>query len=66
MQHRRLLLLLWSALSATCAQTQLCSSKPIVLKVASPEDVAQLTAAALCDNAVIRVVWQGSVQLAEP
>eukprot|EP00953_Heterococcus_sp_UTEX-ZZ885_P021340 11904-Heterococcus_DN1.PRE.1 len=63
--HRLLLLVLWAVLSATCAQTHLCSSRSVVLTVASPKDVAELAAAALCDNAVIRAVWQGNIQLAE-
>eukprot|EP00953_Heterococcus_sp_UTEX-ZZ885_P030620 16174-Heterococcus_DN1.PRE.1 len=60
-----LLLMLWTALSVSCAQTQLCSSKPVAMTVADSKDAAKLAKAALCDNAIIKAVWQGNVQLAE-
>eukprot|EP00953_Heterococcus_sp_UTEX-ZZ885_P000993 1045-Heterococcus_DN1.PRE.1 len=54
-----LVLLLWTALSATCAQAQLSSSKPVTMAVAYANDTAELAAAALCDYAIITAVWQG-------
>eukprot|EP00953_Heterococcus_sp_UTEX-ZZ885_P003628 2472-Heterococcus_DN1.PRE.1 len=57
--------MLWTALSVSCAQTQLCSSKPVAMTVADSKDAAKLAKAALCDNAIIKAVWQGNVQLAE-
>eukprot|EP00953_Heterococcus_sp_UTEX-ZZ885_P038865 19940-Heterococcus_DN1.PRE.3 len=62
---RLLLLMLWTALSATCAQAQLCSSKPVAMTVANAKDAAKLTTAAKCDNAIITVAWQGKIELAD-
>jgi predicted outer membrane repeat protein len=65
MSHRLLLLVLWAALNAVCVQAQLCSILPFTITIASPKDAAKLAAAALCETAIIRAVWQGNVQLAE-
>jgi predicted outer membrane repeat protein len=65
MSHRLLLLVLWAALNATCAQAQLCSALPVTMTVASAKDAAKLAEAPLYDNAIITAVWQGNIQLAE-
>eukprot|EP00953_Heterococcus_sp_UTEX-ZZ885_P035939 18536-Heterococcus_DN1.PRE.5 len=63
--HCRLLLMLWTALSPTCVQAQLCSSNLLATTVATAKDAAKLATAALCDNAIITAAWQGNVPLAE-
>eukprot|EP00953_Heterococcus_sp_UTEX-ZZ885_P013374 7643-Heterococcus_DN1.PRE.3 len=57
--------LLWAAIHKAYAQTQLCSSEPVSLKVSNPKDAAKLAAAALCDNATFTAVWLGNMQLAD-
>eukprot|EP00953_Heterococcus_sp_UTEX-ZZ885_P017695 9900-Heterococcus_DN1.PRE.1 len=57
--------MLWTVLTVSCAQAQLCSSKPVAVTVANAKDAAKLTTAAKCDNAIITAVWQGNVQLAQ-
>eukprot|EP00953_Heterococcus_sp_UTEX-ZZ885_P007030 4284-Heterococcus_DN1.PRE.2 len=53
-----------------CTQRYLCTNSAVLLKACSAHSCkfgrcCKLTTAALCDNAVIRVVWQGNIQLAE-
>jgi hypothetical protein len=39
--------------------------KPVVFTVTNARDVARLTTAALCDNAIIKANWQGNIQLTD-
>jgi hypothetical protein len=48
---------------ALCAGAQVCSTKPVKIKVASAGDAKLLAAAAACANADVSAIWQGKVQL---
>jgi hypothetical protein len=56
---------LWGIFSCVCAQTKGCSLRPELFTVANERDVAKLTTAALCDNAIITANWRGNIQLTE-